>query len=133
MAVLLGKLAVLPQLIPPLDGGRPRADLLLSLEIGISVLALRLVAERTVLPAFRRALDLVLLQTAWAAQLSRSLTTPSLPLSAVFSLFGRGLSPCLATVVASPSAHRLAWGLGPMPPHTADPAGVAEHWRVLHV
>jgi ceramide synthetase len=55
MATLLSRLPVLlPQLIPPLDGGR--ADLLLSVYIGIAFLALRLIAERTVLPACRRAL-----------------------------------------------------------------------------
>jgi len=49
---------VLPQLlhklIPPLEG-KP-VDLLLSLYIGLVVLALRLIAERTVLPVFRRLL-----------------------------------------------------------------------------
>lgn len=51
-------LATLPQsvqrLIPPLNG--EPVDLLLALYIGLGVLALRLLAERTVLPMFKRAL-----------------------------------------------------------------------------
>jgi ceramide synthetase len=44
----------LQALVPPMDGGK--ADLLLSLYIGVGVLFVRLAAEAVVLPAFRHAL-----------------------------------------------------------------------------
>lgn len=44
----------LQKLIPPLEGGPE--DLLISLYFGLAVLVLRLIAERTVLPSFKRAL-----------------------------------------------------------------------------